>query len=96
MEEGKILEQLSRIERVALLGAKQILTVHDLNQLYGFAPSYVYKLTCGRLIPHYRRGKTLYFKRLEVEQWLTTYRTASKEELQREAINHQIRKENGL
>ena len=96
MEEGKILEQLSRIERVALLGAKQILTVHDLNQLYGFAPSYVYKLTCGRLIPHYRRGKTLYFKRLEVEQWLTQSCTESKTELQREALNRTIRKENNL
>ena len=94
--ESELIERLDRIEQAALLGSKQLLTVIDLSLLYGMKRSYLYKLTASREIPFYRRAKALYFKRDEVEAWLTTYRSASKKELEQEAINHQIRKENNL
>jgi excisionase family DNA binding protein len=96
MDEGRILEQLDRIEKATLLAAKQLLTVNDLSQLYGMKRSFLYKLTANKEVPFYRRAKTIYFKRDEIESWLTTYRSATKKELEQEAINHQIRKENNL
>ena len=94
--ESELIERLDRIEKATVLGAKNILTVNDLCLLYGMKKSFLYKLTASREIPFYRRAKTIYFKRNEIESWLTTYRTATKEELEQEAINHQIRKENNL
>ena len=94
--ESELIERLDRIEKAAVLGAKNILTVNDLCLLYGMKRSFLYKLTSGREIPFYRRAKTIYFKRDEVEAWLTQSCTESKTELQREALNRTIRKENNL
>ena len=65
--ESELIERLDRIEQAALLGSKQLLTVNDLSLLYGMKRSFLYKLTANREVPFYRRAKTIYFKRDEIE-----------------------------
>ena len=64
-------EQLDRIEQISLLGVKNVLSFDDVLLLPGFSRSYLYRLTCERKIPHSKpTGKSIFFDRKEVEQWL--------------------------
>ncbi len=73
MEEFEpLLEQLKKIEYLLLRQLRnEIMTLNDLVSLTGWSKSYIYKLTSGKHIPHYKPGgKSIYFKREEVEKFL--------------------------
>lgn len=67
-------EQLARIERMTLIGAKNILTMDEASIITGYAKSYLYQLTSKRMIPHYRRDNRVFFKKDELEDWMTEQR----------------------
>lgn len=59
----------------------------SLNEAAGFlklAPQTIYGFTSKRIIPFLKRGKKLYFKRSELEQWLEAGKKKSIAELNRE------------
>ena len=92
MEE--ILNKLNRLEALTLLGSKNVLTLEEVCLLTGLAKSTVYKMTANRVIPHYHAegGKHLYFKKDEVEEWLTRNRVSSQTEDEQRAINEYFTK----
>lgn len=78
-------EQMNKLQH-SFENCSEILTVNDLIQLTGFSKSYLYKLTSLGEIPHYKpKGKLLFFKRSEVEEWLLQNRIKSNSELESEA-----------
>lgn len=92
MEE--ILNKLNRLEALTLLGSKNVLTMDEVCLLTGLAKSTVYKMTANRVIPHYHAegGKHLYFKKDEVEEWLTRNRVSSQTEDEQRAVNEYFTK----
>lgn len=60
-------ERLDRIERLALLGAKSVLTVKDVALLLGKSEKTVRNNVSK--MPHYRNGHGIWFKRDEIEAW---------------------------
>jgi DNA binding domain, excisionase family len=73
--------RLDRIERNSLLAAKNVLCFGDVALLTGLSHSYLYKLTSGHLIPHYKpNGKQVYFDRVEVEDWMKQNRVGTARE----------------
>ena len=59
-------QRLNRIEQL-LAGQKNVLTFDEACTYTGI--SYMYKLTCGSRIPHYKpNGKNIYFDRAELER----------------------------
>lgn len=51
---------------------KEILTLDEAAQYTGMKKSYLYKLTASKAIPHYKpNGKNCFFRRTELEEWLT-------------------------
>ena len=60
-------ERLDRIERLTLLSAKNVLTVDDVALLLGRSPKTIRNQIAT--IPHYKNGKSVYFRREELEQW---------------------------
>lgn len=59
----------------------------SLKEAAGFlklAPQTIYGFTSKRLIPFLKRGKKLYFKRAELEQWLEAGKKKSISEMNRE------------
>ena len=60
-------ERLDRIERLTLLSAKNVLTVDDVALLLGRSPKTIRNQIAA--IPHYKNGKSVYFRREELEQW---------------------------
>lgn len=68
---------------------KDVLTMDEAVQYSGLSRSYLYKLTSTRKIPFYKpNGKAIYFKRVELEQWLTRCRVNTMQEIHCAAINH--------
>lgn len=68
----------------------ELLTFDDAVYMLGFSKSYLYKLTSQRQIPHYKPiGKTIYFKRSELMQWIESSRVLTDEEI---LTKHQMSK----
>ena len=67
METG-IIERLERIERLTLLAAKNVLTVDDLALLLGRSPKTIRNQIDE--YPHYKNGKSVYFRKDEIESFL--------------------------
>jgi len=65
--DAELRESLDRIERLTLLSAKNVLTVDDVALLLGRSPKTI-RNQMGT-IPHYKNGKSVYFRREELEQW---------------------------
>lgn len=66
---------------------KEVLTLDEAAQYTGMKKSYLYKLTASRAIPHYKpNGKNCFFRRTELENWLTSNPIATEEELNGEAL----------
>lgn len=86
---NELMKRLDRLEVLTLLSAKNVLTLEEVCILTGLAKSTVYKMTANRAIPHYHAdgGKHLYFKKDEVENWLTRNRVSSQTEDEQKAVN---------
>ena len=84
-------ERVSKLEKL-LLTLKIVLDIEEASIYTSRKISYLYQLTCQRKIPHSKRGKILYFSRLELDQWMLKNRIKTIEELEQEAANYQLKK----
>lgn len=95
--EERILKELAEIKRYTLLAAKTVLTLDDVVLLTGLSRSHVYRLTCTHRIPFYKpNGKTVFFDRNELEQWMKQNRVETQQEAESKAINYVFKKDAGL
>ena len=61
---------------------KNILTVDEVISYTGFSQKQIYKLTSTRAIPHYKpSGRKLFFKKDELDEWITQGRVKPLSEL---------------
>lgn len=92
MENEIILHKLNRIEKY-IFGLKEILNVEELSDYTGFKKSYIYKLVHENLIPFSKpNGKTLFFDRKKIDEWLLSNSSKSTDELKAEALEFSLRK----
>lgn len=72
---------------------KEVLTSDEASRYMGVSKSYLYKLTMGQKIPHYKPlGKMCYFNRLELESWLQNNRVATADEISQQAQAYCMKK----
>jgi excisionase family DNA binding protein len=92
-----IMEKLNSIEKLVLQRNQPTsnvirteIKVHDIMNLaqvceyISVSKSNIYKFTSSRTIPHFKTGKRIYFKRLEIDEWLTKNKIKTKAEIERE------------
>lgn len=96
-----ILDKLNTIESLLRIVKNDdkitvpIAEVFNLNQAAEYvslSKSAIYKKTSERNIPHFKKGKKLYFKRSELDEWLTESKISTHAEIEREADNYIMRK----
>ena len=63
--------RLDRIEALTLIGAKNVLDIDEAALYTGYSKGHLYRLTCGRQIPHSKRERKLYFDKAALDAWLT-------------------------
>lgn len=68
-----IIAQLHAIRTTTLLDVKDIYNTAEASLFLGVKRSYLYELVRNRRIPHYksRGGKLTYFRRQDLEEWMT-------------------------
>lgn len=67
---------------------KNVLSFEEASRFLNLSKSYLYKLTSGNLIPHYKpQGKMLYFERAELEAWLRRNPVKTQAQIEAEAQN---------
>ncbi len=84
--EERVLKEIEALKALTLLAAKNTLTLEDVSLLYGFSKSTLYKMTSAKAIPHYRRGKVLFFDKAELDRWAKEYRINTQAEAQQAAL----------
>jgi excisionase family DNA binding protein len=68
-------------------GSDTLLSLSEASAFVKLKPSWVYQLTALRKIPHFKRGRKLFFSKSELAQWLCENRVKTVSELDREAEN---------
>jgi excisionase family DNA binding protein len=86
----EVLEQkvaaLEHAVQMAGLAVKEVLTFGEAAAFTGLSKSYLYKLTAGQRVPHYKpSGKLCYFNRAELQGWLLKNRVATTDEVESKA-----------
>lgn len=86
MKKTSVLEVMTEIRNLLLL-QKDIFTISEVCSYTGFEKSYIYKLTSLRKIPHFKSpgGKNIFFKRSEINDWLTQIKIKTIDEINLEA-----------
>ena len=70
-----------------MVHSKNILTVDEVISYTGFSQKQIYKLTSSRQIPHYKpSGRKLFFKKDELDEWITQGRVKTTGELGDESL----------
>jgi excisionase family DNA binding protein len=96
-----ILNKLNTIENLLRIVKKDdnitvpIAEVFNLNQAAEYvslSKSAIYKKTSERNIPHFKQGKKLFFKRSELDDWLTQNRISTHAEIEQMASEYIRRK----
>lgn len=70
----------------------EVLNLNQAAEYVSLSKSAIYKKTSERNIPHFKKGKKLYFKRSELDDWLTGMKISTKAEIEKQATNYIIRK----
>jgi excisionase family DNA binding protein len=77
--------QLARLEWLTTMNTKTIFDLDEAALFTGYSKGHLYRLTSARKIPHYKKSVKLYFKKSELEAWMTEDRVATRDEINRRA-----------
>lgn len=78
-------ERVSELEQMVFM-AKNVFSFDEASKFLNLSKSYLYKLTSGNLIPHYKpQGKMLYFEKEQLEEWLRQNPIKTQSQITREA-----------
>jgi excisionase family DNA binding protein len=89
-----IMNKLTEIEKLIkqkngiTVGTEEILNLEMASTYVGISKSTIYKYTSTKEIPHFKRGKRLFFKKVELDDWLTTHKVSSKDEIDKMATEY--------
>lgn len=67
MEIGEILK---RIENLLLISSKEALNVSECAIMLGVTEGRIRHMTCEKELPYYKQGKSVFFKKSEIEAWM--------------------------
>jgi predicted DNA-binding transcriptional regulator AlpA len=86
--EAKLDTILSQIKMVqAEKEPESLERIHMAVQITGLAIPTIYGYASRRQIPHYKKGKKLYFKRSELEKWIESGKRSTEGEIREKAKN---------
>lgn len=83
-----IAHQLTLMNTAYQDSQKEVLTPEEAMNYLNLPKSTLYQLTMRKEIPHYKRGKALYFNKEELKEWLFSHRVETKAEIEARASKH--------
>ena len=83
-------ERLIRIERMVLIGSKNVLDTSEVAMMLNLSESRVRHLVSERAIPHYKQGIKTYFRKSEIEEWQCSQRIPTNKEISAKATTYTV------
>lgn len=81
-------ERLIRIERMVLIGSKNVLDTSEVAMMLNLSESRIRHLVSSKEIPHYKQGTKTYFRKSEIEDWQCSKRIPTNKEISSIATTH--------
>ena len=81
-------ERLEKIERLIILQTKTVYNVRELSWVLGITEDRVRHLMLEGEFPYYKVGNRTYFKKEEIESWMTKRRFDSRDEIEAKAATY--------
>ncbi len=82
--------RFDRLEATTLIGVKTTLTAEEAAIYTGYTIKGIYTLTSQRRIPHYKKNGKLYFKKPELDEWMTENRVMTDSEINSKAVTYSV------
>ena len=64
------------------------MSVEQLANYLDLSRSHIYKKTSSKEIPHYKKGKKLYFNKKEIDQWILKDKIETSDEIEQMAKDY--------
>lgn len=77
--------RFDRIEKATRLGVKEVLDIEEAAMLTGYTVKGLYNLTSEKRIPHYKKNGRLFFRKTELEAWMTDNKVLTEAEIHSKA-----------
>lgn len=81
-------ERLDRLEKLIIMSTKEVLTASEAAIVMGVSESRIRHMASDNEIPYYKKGKSVYFRKTELERALTKERVPSYSEVQSMATTY--------
>ena len=91
----KLLEELileKQVPNVTAKSGKELMNVPEVAEYLSLAVQTIYGLIHKLEIPNYKQGRRVYFKKSEIDYWISTSRRKTRAEIESEVSNYLIRK----
>jgi len=91
MQKESVIQIMTDVRNLLLL-QKELFTISEVCSYTGYEKSYIYKLCSTKAIPHYKSpgGKSLFFDKEEIINWLKSNPVITKQETEKriQTIRH--------
>lgn len=81
-------ERLDRIERLVIIGSKEVLNTSEVAMMLNVAVQTVRNMMHEKAIPYYKRGGKAFFKKSEIENWMLQERIPTSDEIKSQAATY--------
>lgn len=81
-------ERLDRIERLVIIGTKDVLNTSEVALMLNIAVQTVRNLMHDKSIPYYKHGGKAFFKKSEIEAWMLDERIPTNDEINSQAATY--------
>lgn len=81
-------ERLDRIERLVIIGSKEVLNTSEVAMMLNVAVQTVRNMMHEKAIPYYKRGGKAFFKKSEIEDWMLQERIPTNDEIKSQAATY--------
>lgn len=88
---AELAERLERIERLLVISTREAFNVEEAALFLGLSENRIRALVWRKEIPYYKRGRSLFFKKSELEGWMLRDRIPTTEEIEQEAYSYDLR-----
>jgi excisionase family DNA binding protein len=80
-----------QVEIMPVAYANELMNVQQVAEYLTLSVQTIYGLVHKMEIPNFKRGKRLYFKRTEIDDWIGQSRRKTRAEIEQEASNYLLR-----
>ena len=85
------LKEILAEDKVTTENQSTLINIQEAAALLNLAVNTIYEKTSEKIIPHYKHGKKIMFKKSELLAWVESRRVKTIHEIRKEAVNQTVK-----